>query len=163
MDNSMDSFESVIKQPTAHVPQVSILWLPSLVYNIHYSAHIDYFYGPTLNTSHYEHSVHCPSELTYIFKSIVARLSFSLKGDSGGPMVTKQGAIWIQAGITSWGLGCAQPGLPGVYTMVSRYQTWISNIIKTNLPGFVMFPSVGQSKVRHIDKDTGTLCSNDCF
>ncbi|XP_053492398.1 serine protease 27 [Ictalurus furcatus] len=65
------------------------------------------------------------------------------QGDSGGPMVTKQGAIWIQSGITSWGVGCAQPGLPGVYTMVSQYQAWISSLIKTNLPGFVRIPSAG--------------------
>ncbi|XP_026801320.3 serine protease 27 isoform X2 [Pangasianodon hypophthalmus] len=61
------------------------------------------------------------------------------QGDSGGPMVTKQGAVWIQAGITSWGKGCALPGLPGVYTLVSQYQSWISSTIKQNLPGFVTY------------------------
>ncbi|KAF4078730.1 hypothetical protein AMELA_G00184970 [Ameiurus melas] len=65
------------------------------------------------------------------------------QGDSGGPMVTKQGAVWIQAGITSWGIGCANSNSPGVYTMVSQYQAWITSIIKTNLPGFVSFPAVG--------------------
>ncbi|MCI4374998.1 hypothetical protein PGIGA_G00104010 [Pangasianodon gigas] len=65
------------------------------------------------------------------------------QGDSGGPMVTKQGAVWIQAGITSWGIGCAEKNSPGVYTMVSQYQSWITSIIKTNLPGFVKFPSAG--------------------
>ncbi|GAA6085880.1 serine protease 27-like [Tachysurus ichikawai] len=65
------------------------------------------------------------------------------QGDSGGPMVTRQGRVWIQAGITSWGMGCADSNSPGVYTLVSQYQAWISNIIKKKLPGFVKFPSVG--------------------
>ncbi|KAK3574559.1 hypothetical protein QTP86_010173 [Hemibagrus guttatus] len=34
------------------------------------------------------------------------------QGDSGGPLVTKKGSTWIQAGITSWGVGCALPHLP---------------------------------------------------
>ncbi|MCI4375000.1 hypothetical protein PGIGA_G00104030 [Pangasianodon gigas] len=61
------------------------------------------------------------------------------QGDSGGPMVTKLGAVWIQAGITSWGKGCAQPYSPGVYTLVSQYQIWISSIINQNLPGFIKY------------------------
>ncbi|KAB5583777.1 hypothetical protein PHYPO_G00099530 [Pangasianodon hypophthalmus] len=61
------------------------------------------------------------------------------QGDSGGPMVTKQGAVWIQAGITSWGRGCAQSYSPGVYTLVSQYQIWISSIINQNLPGFIKY------------------------
>uniref|UniRef100_A0A3Q1K594 Peptidase S1 domain-containing protein n=1 Tax=Anabas testudineus TaxID=64144 RepID=A0A3Q1K594_ANATE len=46
----------------------------------------------------------------------------SCQGDSGGPMVSKQGSVWIQSGIVSFGLGCARPNLPGVYTRVSHYQ-----------------------------------------
>ncbi|KAM9481985.1 serine protease 27-like [Clarias gariepinus] len=59
------------------------------------------------------------------------------QGDSGGPLVAKLGAAWIQAGITSWGEGCASK--PGVYTLVSQYQSWISSIITQNLPGFVKY------------------------
>jgi len=39
------------------------------------------------------------------------------QGDSGGPMAA--GARLI--GITSWGTGCARPGLPGVYVRVATY------------------------------------------
>uniref|UniRef100_A0A671LFS7 Anionic trypsin-2-like n=1 Tax=Sinocyclocheilus anshuiensis TaxID=1608454 RepID=A0A671LFS7_9TELE len=61
------------------------------------------------------------------------------QGDSGGPMVSKQCSVWVQSGITSWGYGCADPNAPGVYTRVSQYQSWITNNIGQNLPGFVTF------------------------
>jgi len=41
------------------------------------------------------------------------------QGDSGGPMFKRNAANeWIQVGITSWGIGCARPQQPGVYTEV---------------------------------------------
>ncbi|XP_077474708.1 tryptase-like [Stigmatopora argus] len=60
------------------------------------------------------------------------------QGDSGGPLVTKKGPVWVQNGIASFGLGCAQPGFPGGYARVSSFQEWITNQIGgDNLPGFV--------------------------
>uniref|UniRef100_A0A8C6L2L1 Acrosin n=1 Tax=Nothobranchius furzeri TaxID=105023 RepID=A0A8C6L2L1_NOTFU len=65
------------------------------------------------------------------------------RGDSGGPLVIKSGFSWIQAGIVSFGKGCALPMQPGVYTRVSKYQTWIKDTVTGMKPGFVTFTSPG--------------------
>ena len=48
------------------------------------------------------------------------------QGDSGGPLVVQSSNGWKQAGIVSWGYGCARPDKYGVYVRVSQYAAWIS-------------------------------------
>lgn len=51
------------------------------------------------------------------------------QGDSGGPLVIPVAQGWQQAGITSWGIGCAGKQTPGVYTRISQYLDWIAEKI----------------------------------
>ncbi|XP_044739296.1 serine proteinase stubble-like [Chrysoperla carnea] len=58
--------------------------------------------------------------------------SDSCEGDSGGPMVIQrsQDKRFILAGVISWGIGCAEPNQPGVYTRISEFRHWINQILQ---------------------------------
>ncbi|XP_038143516.1 tryptase-like [Cyprinodon tularosa] len=79
----------------------------------------------------------------------------SCQGDSGGPLVVQNqnSSMWVQAGVVSFGEGCAKPMKPGIYTRVSKYQRWISDTVTGMEPGFVTFTSPG------IDSDSGFHCA----
>ena len=50
-------------------------------------------------------------------------------GDSGGPMLSNELSPlkrYAVIGITSFGVKCADPDYPGVYTRVDNYLDWIA-------------------------------------
>jgi len=51
--------------------------------------------------------------------------SDSCQGDSGGPLTCLRDGQPVLAGVVSWGYGCANTGLPGVYANTFAYMNWI--------------------------------------
>uniref|UniRef100_A0A3B1JQQ8 Chymotrypsin-like protease CTRL-1 n=1 Tax=Astyanax mexicanus TaxID=7994 RepID=A0A3B1JQQ8_ASTMX len=76
------------------------------------------------------------------------------QGDSGGPLQCKQGSVWVQAGVTSYGISCAA-GIPEVYARVSEFQSWITENVAGSSIGFVTFSSTGE------DSDSSFTCTED--
>ncbi|KAA0725441.1 Mastin [Triplophysa tibetana] len=74
-------------------------------------------------------------------------------GDSGGPLQCKQGSVWVQAGILSFGLPCATVGFPEVYSRVSEFHTWVIENVRGAEIGFVTYLSSGT------DTDTNFKCN----
>lgn len=62
----------------------------------------------------------------------------SCQGDSGGPLYVPNGAGgYLQAGVVSFGNGCALPDFPGIYARVSQYTAWIDGYLASgggNIP-----------------------------
>ncbi|MFO0738330.1 MAG: serine protease [Labilithrix sp.] len=47
------------------------------------------------------------------------------QADSGSPLFMTIDGEPYQVGIVSWGIGCARPGRPGVYTRLASYLGWV--------------------------------------
>ncbi|CAO2611645.1 Tissue-type plasminogen activator [Lemmus lemmus] len=50
--------------------------------------------------------------------------------DSGGPLVCMINKHMTLVGIISWGIGCGQKDVPGIYTKVTNYIDWIQDNMK---------------------------------
>ncbi|CAG0898358.1 unnamed protein product [Darwinula stevensoni] len=53
------------------------------------------------------------------------------KGDGGSPLVCRDPATnhYVQAGIVSWGIGCGEQNIPGVYADVAKASAWINEVV----------------------------------
>jgi secreted trypsin-like serine protease len=57
-------------------------------------------------------------------------LADTCQADSGGPLMLFTDQHWELVGIVSYGIGCGQTMLPGVYTRVSAFLDWINDRIR---------------------------------
>lgn len=58
--------------------------------------------------------------------TVVDPIHDTCSGDSGGPLAIDRSGTWTLAGVTSWGMGCADPDYPGLYARVTTFTDWIS-------------------------------------
>lgn len=88
----------------------------------------------------------------------------SCTSDTGGPLVvsdpTAPGAHRI-AGVTSWGIGCAQPHYPWVYSKVSSYQAWLEDRIANHADLYLSFGNL-PSVVRYDCRSAGPYSDESC-
>ena len=72
----------------------------------------------------YNETVHIPD--TVMCAGLKQGGRDTCQGDSGGPLMVKHWTgRYVEAGIVSWGIGCALPKLPGIYTRVASHIDWI--------------------------------------
>ena len=77
----------------------------------------------------------------FSYRNAMLILNFSVtcflsSGDSGGPLIRKGSSSDddVLVGVVSWGRGCAEDGVPGVYARVSYFYEWIVATACSNFP-----------------------------
>lgn len=77
----------------------------------------------------------------------------SCQGNSGGGLVCQgETGRWVLAGIVAGGQGCGDPSSPSLYTRVSRFRSWIDEVINTRAEEPRAHTKT-QEDLTHFDKD----------
>lgn len=77
----------------------------------------------------------------------------SCQGNSGGGLVCQgETGRWVLAGIVAGSQGCGNPSSPSLYTRVSRFRSWIDEVINTQAEEPRAHTKT-QEDLTHFDKD----------
>ncbi|XP_021952712.1 trypsin [Folsomia candida] len=79
------------------------------------------------------------------------------QGDSGGALVLS--GTSTQVGIVSYGLGCARPNVPGVYTNLFNYLSWIRSEMQPNTFCASMLDVCNRLQLSLVCKKVQLLCN----
>ncbi|KPL53157.1 hypothetical protein ABB55_13805 [Prosthecomicrobium hirschii] len=83
----------------------------------------------------------------------------SCQGDSGGPLLVQDtNQTWYQAGIVSWGNGCAKKKYPGVYTRVTTVESWVEGVMSVDA-----FVTTDAAKCRTVSDSSKLTCLADAL
>jgi len=85
----------------------------------------------------------------------------SCRGDSGGPLFVQQGGVDIIVGIVSWGDGCKNERVAGVYARVSSFKSWIEETTKGAVAAGLC-PKGKDQCVSQCRNDTKKRCKKNC-
>ncbi|XP_014858534.1 PREDICTED: neurotrypsin-like [Poecilia mexicana] len=77
------------------------------------------------------------------------------QGNSGGGLLCQEeSGRWVVAGVVAGGYGCSDPSSPALYTRVSRFRSWIDEVINTHgRLEETRAPAATRNKPMHTDDD----------